>query len=200
MSEGERIEKLRVLVERMVGALGEENIVTLDTLNDLGAQLDESGELEEARTVYERCLAGQERVLGEDHKKTLSTVNDLGVLHNDYLKDYKKALEYFERTLKGYEKTLGKTHPSTLTALGNIGEVQRDSFGNFEKAESLLSQALQGHEAQLGKDNKDTEYYVEEYKKCLELSGNIKRLEKLKKEYPWLDEESSDEEEAEEDY
>ena len=43
------LEKLRAFVERMVGVLGEENVVTLMTLDQLGAALDDIGELKEAR-------------------------------------------------------------------------------------------------------------------------------------------------------
>ena len=69
----ELLEKLKVLVERMVGAVGEDNVVTLDTLNELGRDLQSNGEYVEARKVFERCLAGQKKVLGVDHKKTLMT-------------------------------------------------------------------------------------------------------------------------------
>ncbi|GMH85933.1 hypothetical protein TrVE_jg2668 [Triparma verrucosa] len=76
-SRGERIEKLRVLVGRMVGALGEENVVTLETLSQLGAKLADNGEYEEARNFFERCLEGQERVLGEDHKQIKVPIQSL---------------------------------------------------------------------------------------------------------------------------
>jgi len=59
MSHVERIEKLRDFVRRCERALGEENVVTLTTLNLLGDELDENGEHEEAIEVYERCLVGQ---------------------------------------------------------------------------------------------------------------------------------------------
>ena len=92
-SDGEIIYKLRVLVERMVGALGEENVVTLKTLNSLGVELRQRArEPEEARGVYERCLAGQEKVLGEDHKNTLATVNNLGAVYGRF-ENWEKALD-----------------------------------------------------------------------------------------------------------
>ncbi|GMH83672.1 hypothetical protein TrST_g11659 [Triparma strigata] len=115
-------------------AFGEENVVTLNTLNQLGCRLQENGELEESRKVKERCLAGQERVLGEDHKDTLATVMNLGAVYHE-LEDYEKALEYYERALKGYEKTLGRTHPSTLDTVMNIATVYMDGLKDFGKAE-----------------------------------------------------------------
>ncbi|GMH53103.1 hypothetical protein TrRE_jg611 [Triparma retinervis] len=69
MSDEDRIDKLKAVVDRMVGALGEESIVTLDTLNELGIELKINEEYEEARKVFERCLAGREKVLGEDHRR-----------------------------------------------------------------------------------------------------------------------------------
>jgi tetratricopeptide (TPR) repeat protein len=148
MSEGERIEKLRVLVERMVRALGEENVVTLAALGQLGIQLRQNGEPEEARKVYERCLAGQEKVLGEDHKDTLDTVCNLGVVYDVGLEDYEKALEFYERALKGNEKTLGKTHPDTLGAVVNIASVYQEGLKDYGIAEELYQRALEGYEAQ----------------------------------------------------
>ncbi|GMH90197.1 hypothetical protein TL16_g11693 [Triparma laevis f. inornata] len=48
--------KLINLTVRMERALGEENDVTLETLNSLGIQLEENGEYERAITTYERCV------------------------------------------------------------------------------------------------------------------------------------------------
>ena len=76
MSHGKRIEKYRDLVKRMERALGEENVVTFETINTLGNNLYRKGEYEEAKEVHERCLAGRMMVLGEDHQHTLSTLNN----------------------------------------------------------------------------------------------------------------------------
>ncbi|GMH80242.1 hypothetical protein TL16_g08463 [Triparma laevis f. inornata] len=91
--QGERIEKCRDLLKRCERALGEENVVTLKTLNKLGCELAEKEEHEEAREVHERCLAGRMKVLGEDHKDTCATLNNLGLVYNDGLKNHEKALE-----------------------------------------------------------------------------------------------------------
>ena len=155
MSDEERIEKLRDLVARMKAALGEDNETTLDTLNQLGGVLNDIGDYEEARKVFEKCLLGQEKVLGEDHRKTLMTVGNLGIIYDD-LKDYEKALEYYERALKGSEKTLGKTHPDTLSTVYNIAIVYIEGMKDYEKAEELYRRALEGNEAQLGKDHENT--------------------------------------------
>ena len=122
MSMDEIIEKLRDLEKWCERALGEENVVTLETPNTFGNKLQENGEYEEAKEVHERCLAGRMKVLGEYHKDTLMTLNNLGNVYDD-LKNYEKALEYYERALKGKEKTLGKHHPNTLSTVMNIAIV-----------------------------------------------------------------------------
>lgn len=142
MSMGEASSKYRALVKRMMGALGEENVVALDTLNSLGAMLKENGEYEETRKILEKILSVQEKLLGEDHKQTLGTLNNLGVVYRA-LKDYEKALEYYERALKGSEKTLGKTHPETLSTVYNIATIYLVGLKNFWKAEELYQRALE---------------------------------------------------------
>ncbi|GMH60376.1 hypothetical protein TrLO_g3813 [Triparma laevis f. longispina] len=106
-SHGELIEELRDLVKRMERALGEENVVTLETLNSLGGQLRTNGQYEEAKEVHERCLAGRMKVLGEDHEHMLMTLNYLGIVYKR-LGNHEKALEYYERALKGTRGCWGR--------------------------------------------------------------------------------------------
>ena len=114
--------KSRDLLKRCERALGEENVVTFETFNLLACVLQDNGEYEEARKVWERCLAGRTKVLGEDHKQTLDTLMNLGIVY-DNLGNSEKALEYFERSLQGFEKTMGKNHPQTLHTLENMSAV-----------------------------------------------------------------------------
>ncbi|GMH61194.1 hypothetical protein TL16_g03206 [Triparma laevis f. inornata] len=139
-----RIEKLRDLLKRMEKALGELNVVTLDTLNDLGDDLEQNAEYDEAKEVWERCLAGRMKVLGEDHQDALDSLNNLGTVY-DRLKNYEKALEYFERALDGREKTLGLNHPSTLDTMINIAVVYENGMKDYGKAEELYQRALEGY-------------------------------------------------------
>ncbi|GMI09524.1 hypothetical protein TrLO_g1292 [Triparma laevis f. longispina] len=81
MRGGEKIEKYRDLLKRCERVLGVENVITLETLNQLGSNLDDNEEYEEAKGVWERYLAGRVKVLGENHKDTLGTLNNLGVIY-----------------------------------------------------------------------------------------------------------------------
>jgi len=184
-SNEERIEKLRDLVARMKAALGEDNKTTLDTLNDLGTELNGIGDYEEARKVFEKCLLGKEKVLGKDHKKTLATVNNLGIVYKE-MKDYEKALEYYERALKGREKTLGKTHPETLSTVMNIATVYAGGMKDYEKAEEFYRRALEGYEAQLGKDHDHTKICAKNLAIRLHAAGEEVKLRKVLEEYPHM--------------
>ncbi|GMH80588.1 hypothetical protein TL16_g08609 [Triparma laevis f. inornata] len=177
-NQSELIEKLRDLFKRMERALGEENVVTLDTLNEFGRVLDDNGEYEEAKEVHERCLTGQMKVLGEDHTKTL---NNLGNVYGA-LKNNEKALEYYERALKGREKTLGTTHPDMISTTMNIAivyKVQKD----YEKAEELYERALEGYEAQLGKYHKRTMNCAQNFATCLATAEETQKIREVLDEY-----------------
>ncbi|GMH50091.1 hypothetical protein TL16_g00691 [Triparma laevis f. inornata] len=143
-SQVELIGKLGDLVKMSVRALGEENFVTLDTLDVLGNALQRNEQFEEAKEVWEiNFLAVRTKALGEAHKDTCQTLNNLGVVFKK-LKNYEKALEYYERALKGSETVAGKTHPETLDIVTNIAGVYH--VLKDEKAEELYPRALEGYE------------------------------------------------------
>ncbi|GMH85386.1 hypothetical protein TL16_g10214 [Triparma laevis f. inornata] len=183
--KGERIEMYRDLVKRCERALGEENVVTLHTPYQLGIELKDNEEYEEAIKVHESCLAGRMKVLGEDHKDTFGTLNNLGIAYHKLL-NYEKALEYYGRALEGKEKTAGKTHPSTLMAVECMTIVY-NKMKAYGKAELLYQRALEGYEAQFGKDQKDTMRYAKNYGVCLEASGNSAGMAELRKAHPNVD-------------
>ena len=168
----------------MERALGEENVVTLETLNALGGALDKNKEYEEAIEVYERFLAGRMKALGKDHDEMLATLGNFGIVYDEGLKNYEKALVYYERALKWKETTLGKSHPSTLDTVMNIACLYNDGLNDFEKAEELYQRALEGYEAQLGKHHRNTNITAKNLSNCLKKSGDSERLAKLKKSYP----------------
>ena len=150
-SKAELIEKFRDLLKRCERALGEENFVTLKTLNSLGVALNKNEECEEAKEIFGGSLAGRTKVLGEDHKNTLMTVGNLGNVYSE-LKNDEKAMEYYERALEGQESTLGKTRPNTLMAVINIVIIYDSRLKDYGKAEELYERALVGYEARsLGK-------------------------------------------------
>jgi len=67
--------------------------------------------LKDAEMIYNRALAGCERMLGPEHPTKLSTINNLGLLYTNQgrLKD---AEMMYNRAVADKEKALGPEHPS----------------------------------------------------------------------------------------
>jgi tetratricopeptide (TPR) repeat protein len=70
--------------------------------------------------MYNRALAGYEKVWGPEHTSTLNTVNNLGILYVDQGR-HSDAEMMYNRALAGYEKALGPEHTSTLHIVNNLG-------------------------------------------------------------------------------
>ncbi|GMH91056.1 hypothetical protein TL16_g11946 [Triparma laevis f. inornata] len=98
-TDEEFIEEIRDVVKRCERALGEENIIALRTLDDLGAELYQNEEYKEARELYEMCLARRMKVLGEEHKDTLMAVMNIAIVYKNGLKDYGRAGEMYQNAL-----------------------------------------------------------------------------------------------------
>ncbi|GMH76237.1 hypothetical protein TrLO_g4040 [Triparma laevis f. longispina] len=139
MSEADRIEKTRDLVKRMERALGEENVVTLETRNSLGNALSRNEQYEEAKEVHEKCLAGRMKALGEEHRDSLDTLTNLGGVYNDGFGNFEKAAEYFERAYKGSERLLGTNHPTTLSVVECIS----NCYSGFASQRAVTAQGSQ---------------------------------------------------------
>jgi tetratricopeptide (TPR) repeat protein len=96
-------------------ALGPDDPDTAITLNNLAGVLRAQGDLQGARTLYERVLTIREAQLGPDDPDTAITLNNLaGVLHDQG--DLDSARDYYERALATFEHRLGPTTPSLRAA------------------------------------------------------------------------------------
>ncbi|KAJ5764668.1 hypothetical protein N7533_003349, partial [Penicillium manginii] len=120
----------------------------------LGNLYSDQGRLEEAETLYQRALAGKDKVLSTDHASTLCTVLKLGDIYREQGK-FQEAERLYQRALAGYEKTLGPDHKSTLDSVNNFGNLFY-SQAKLKEAEEMYQQALAGFEKTLGPDHKFT--------------------------------------------
>ncbi|KAI9863316.1 MAG: hypothetical protein M1813_003758 [Trichoglossum hirsutum] len=131
------------------------NIASLGTSAHTFASLYwNHGRYQEAEAMYQRALAGKEKVLGPDHLSTLSTVNNLGILYSDQSRTA-EAEAMFQRALVGREKALGPGHQSTLSTVNNLGILYRDQSRTAE-AETMFHRALAGTKKAFGPDHPST--------------------------------------------
>lgn len=132
----------------------EENIGVWEALHRLGNLFHAQGKLDDSVEMYQKSLAGKERVLGQNHPSTLDTVSDLGNLYRERGK-LEEVEDIYRRAIAGYKEALGPDHPSTFKAVGNLGNLYRDQ-GKLAEAEEMYQQALAGKERVLGRENTST--------------------------------------------
>ncbi|KAJ5623136.1 protein kinase subdomain-containing protein [Penicillium lividum] len=158
--------------------LSVENVASLGGLSGLGSLYKDQGKLKEAEEIYQRALAGFEKVLGPGHISTLNTVNNLGNLYYDQGKP-KEAEEMYQRALAGYEKTLGPDHTSTLNTVNNLGLLYY-AQGKLKKAEDMYQRALVGYEKAYGPDHTSTTLNtVNNLGLLYKIQGKLKEAEEI---------------------
>ena len=110
-----------------------------------------------ARTFFELfCQADEKELLpDEDEIDKALRYNNIGLVFNDQICDYDKALEYYFKALEIREKVLGKDHSDTAQSYNNIGTVYSDK-GKYDKALEYYLKSLEIREKVLGKEHPDT--------------------------------------------
>ncbi|KZP23813.1 hypothetical protein FIBSPDRAFT_446477 [Athelia psychrophila] len=106
------------------------------------------GRYNEAETLYERALGGQERQLGADHPDSLATVHGLAILYGQQGR-YDDAEQMYQRALGGQERQLGTDHPDSLLTVHGLA-VLYGQQGRYDEAETLYNRALIGREKTIG--------------------------------------------------
>jgi tetratricopeptide (TPR) repeat protein len=120
--------------------LGQLNLSTLRTANNLAAMYLDQRQLEKAETLLIQTVALKETLLGRDNPITLNTVNNLGNLYA-MQSFFDQAQQMYTRTLETYSAIYGETHKTVLEAQNNLGEVAM-KMGHFQKAETWFKTAL----------------------------------------------------------
>ena len=154
----ERAAAERADAERRLAAveevLGSSHPHTAKSLDGLALMIQERGEYDAARLLFERALEIRERVLGPEHADTALSLNNLGLLLYDQ-GDYDAARPVFERALAIRERAYGPEHPETAANLGNLAIVL-EGLGELETARQLCERALSIREEALGPWHPDT--------------------------------------------
>jgi tetratricopeptide (TPR) repeat protein len=113
--------------------LGDTDLSTLASRNNLAYAYQAAGRLAEALPLYERTLADREQVLGETHPSTLTSRNNLAYAYRAAGR-LAEALPLYERTLADREQVLGETHPDTLSSRNNLASAYQDAGRSAEAA------------------------------------------------------------------
>jgi len=88
--------------------LGEENPLTLTSMNNLAAVLRDQGKYEQAGETQRQTLGLQKTVLGKEHPETLRSMNNLAMVLAEQGK-YEQAEEMHRQTLRLQETMLSSS-------------------------------------------------------------------------------------------
>jgi tetratricopeptide (TPR) repeat protein len=143
-------------------------MVSGDAMLPAGAELRASGLLNglasyrhcalaayaQARPLYERALAINEKMLGPDHPDTALSLNNLALLLQDQ-DELAAARASHERALAIREKVLGPDHPDTAESLNNLA-LSLQALGDLAGARPLFERSLAIYQKVLGPEHPST--------------------------------------------
>ncbi len=131
--------------------LGPDHPAVALVLNDFAAFLLEQGQYLQAKLLFERALAIDEKAYGPDHVTAAQDLNNLaGVLFA--IGEYTRAKTLYEHALTIYKAQNGSMHTTVAHCLNNLAPVFQ-ALGEYSRAESCLERALAIHANTYGSDH-----------------------------------------------
>ena len=148
-------DRYRQLLDMQKRVLGENDLSTLATMNDLASVLGREGKAAQAEELYRKVVELKRRALGEDHPSTLISMNGLGVLYRNQGK-YPEAETWLRAALEGRKRVMGATHRDTLASMNGLGLLYMVE-GRYADSEALLTEAAGTAGRVLGDTNPDAQ-------------------------------------------
>jgi hypothetical protein len=132
----------RAVLAEQQDVLPSDDMHTLITAGNLGADLRALGEFQEALSMDQSTYASFKDTFGEDHERTLAAANNLAVSFR-LVGDFRTAHELDIDTLERRRTVLGPTHPYSLISATNLARDLRE-LGDYQQAIHLLQQTYSG--------------------------------------------------------
>lgn len=132
---------------------GDEDVVK-EALDNRGSHALQSGDLEDARLVYEEALEASRATLGDTHPDTLQMMGKMGLLLMQMGRQA-EARPLCTEAMEGSRATLGNQDPRTLTAINTMGKLLY-TLGELEEAAAMMEEVVRGYKETLGNDHPDT--------------------------------------------
>jgi tetratricopeptide (TPR) repeat protein/predicted Ser/Thr protein kinase len=151
------------------GALGQDDALTLESVNNLGVLLETVGAYARAESQYRRALDGFTRLKGADHPDTLSALNNLGSVLQS-LGRLSEAEGCYRRGYEACARKLGADHADTVIAAVNLAGVLSE-VGKLKEAEGLLRDSLERTRKARGEDHPETLWIVNKLGALLQATG-----------------------------
>ena len=132
---------LEIALELRRRVLGENDLDTLTSMDQLAKVLERQGKLAKAEPLYIKVLDTRRRLLGAEHPDTLKTIYSLGATYGG---EGKYALaEGIDTTLVAIQRrVLGEENLQTLTSMGNLAAMYHFQ-GKYARAEPVYLKTLE---------------------------------------------------------
>jgi len=127
--------QLEKALEVSRGALGPDNLKTLQIMVSLGWLTQEQGHIEEAEKLDKQALDAGRRALGATNPTTLMALRRLGGVYLQESK-YPQAEAALSEALQGLKRINGSDNLDILSATNNLGAVYKQE-GKFAQAEAM---------------------------------------------------------------
>jgi eukaryotic-like serine/threonine-protein kinase len=133
-----------------------------------------------ARSLLERAIEIQRRILGPEDPNTLRSLSTLGyVLEEEG--HYVEAEKLERQALDSQRRVLGPEHADTLTSMNNLSRIL-DQEGRYAEAEKLERHTLEIERPRFGPDHSDTVRAMNNLAITLYNEGHFAEAEKLDRE------------------
>ena len=134
--------------------LGEEDLDTLEIIENLAMSFQGEGRVEHAIDLQEKVLNVRRKVLGIKDADTLTAMHNLaGYFHSQ--NRFTDAMRLGEEVLQGRILLLGEDHPNTLSTMSDLG-VYYGELGEVEDQLRLAERVLEASMRILGADHNET--------------------------------------------
>ncbi len=138
----------------MLDTLGEEDLVTLNTMSILAMLYTWHNQLDKAEPLFLRALAALDNTVGPRHRDTMSVRNNLAVLYSEQ-RELDKAVSMLESVHEAMKSEYGEEDPDTLDSMVNLVHVYNE-MNRLDQAEELGTQMLEAAHRTLGDEHVTT--------------------------------------------
>jgi tetratricopeptide (TPR) repeat protein len=103
--------------------------------------LQDLGDYAQAKILFQKAVASDEKNFGEDHPTTACLLQQFGNSVLQDLGEYAQAKTLFQKALTSNEKNFGEDHPNTAIGYANLASVLQN-LGDYAQAKTLLQKAV----------------------------------------------------------
>ncbi|GMI18336.1 hypothetical protein TrLO_g6195 [Triparma laevis f. longispina] len=142
--------------------IGKEHANTMLACHNLGTCHKVKGGVQKALEFYERALDGRRKLHGDLHEDTLLSLFCIGLLYEECLCNYEKALEYHTMVRDGRVKMLGVDDKMPMESNMKVAFIYVKLL-DFDKAITICRPTLQRFKRTLGVNDESTKRYAKQF-------------------------------------